>query len=211
VAASCRQWGFRSITGGSCPKYHFCRDKQGFTLTKHIFCRDESMSQQKYVCRKKGFCYKFTFVMCLWQNVSIVMTKVLSRQTRVCRNKNISSQQVLSWQAYFCRDKRCVLFFVATKMVLVAAPTNDRDQTAWPCCYWVLPGLPISLQWQWLQILDRNFCKQDKCVLFFSQPFSFLTQSQSWSSLPRLCQERKWLKKKNTLDLSCRSSYLKLQ
>ena len=47
--------------------------------------------------------------------------------------------KVLSRQAYFCRDKRCVCrdkrcdcrdkhVFVATKMTLVAAPASDRKR-----------------------------------------------------------------------------------
>ena len=38
------------IMGGSCHKYHFCRDKHVFVTTKHVFCRDK-----KYACRDKTF------------------------------------------------------------------------------------------------------------------------------------------------------------
>ena len=48
-----------NIIGGSCHKYHFCRDKYVFAATKHVFCRDKSM---------------------------LVATKLLSPQTRVCRH-----------------------------------------------------------------------------------------------------------------------------
>ena len=48
------------IIGGSCHKYHFCRDKQVFVKTKHIFCRNKSfvatiicLSRQAYSCCDK--------------------------------------------------------------------------------------------------------------------------------------------------------------
>ena len=35
------------IIGGSCYKYHFCRDKKHvFVASKHVFCRDKSMLRQ---------------------------------------------------------------------------------------------------------------------------------------------------------------------
>ena len=84
--------------GGSCHKYHFCRDKI------HL------LSRQKYACREKTF---VATKLCLsWQNI-FVATKL----------------KLLSWQAYFCCNKRRVLSWqhvlVTTKMILVAAPTND--------------------------------------------------------------------------------------
>ena len=123
--------------GGSCHKYHFCRDKI------HL------LSRQKYACREKTF---VATKLCLsWQNI-FVATKRLS-QIFVTTNVFVTTK-VLWWQAYFCRDKRHVLSwqicvchnksklfvtkvlsqqnyvccdksFVATKMMLVAAPTND--------------------------------------------------------------------------------------
>ena len=43
---------------------------------------------------------------------------------------NFLASKVLSRQAYFCLDKRRVLVFVATKMILVAAPANDSNSTS---------------------------------------------------------------------------------
>ena len=50
------------IIGGSCYKYHFCRDKSfvstnRFVATKHVFCHDKSMLllRQNYVCHDKIF------------------------------------------------------------------------------------------------------------------------------------------------------------
>ena len=31
-----------AITGGSCHKYQFCRDKHTFVATKDVFCRDKN-------------------------------------------------------------------------------------------------------------------------------------------------------------------------
>ena len=51
-----RSWNLktRSIIGGSCHRYHLCRDKHVFVATKHVFCRDKSMfaalSRQTYFC-----------------------------------------------------------------------------------------------------------------------------------------------------------------
>ena len=108
-----------SITGESCHKYHFCRDKT------HL------LSRQKYAYRDKGF---------------VATSILLSRQARVCRDKTHvcrDKRTVLSRQTYACRDKTFVVTdicrnkhvfvarracrdktFVATKMILVAAPAS---------------------------------------------------------------------------------------
>ena len=57
-----------SITGGSCCKYHFCRDKH----------KKRVLSRQKYACRDKAFVVtKF----CVLRRSIFVATKVLSRQS----------------------------------------------------------------------------------------------------------------------------------
>ena len=90
--------------GGSCRKYHFCRDKSFVTTSLLLsrqtrVCRDKTcfLSQQKHTCLlQQKFCHgKHTFV----------VTKDV-----FCRNKHV------------CLDKK----FVATKIILVADPTNDR-------------------------------------------------------------------------------------
>ena len=86
------------IIGGSCHKYHFCRDKRRFLFVlffsdKHVFVatkrtyfsRYRRLSRQKLLKSYKSF----------------VATKDLFR-----RDKN---KHVLSRQAYFCRDKSRVL------------------------------------------------------------------------------------------------------
>ena len=99
--------------------YHFGRDKSFvetntcFVATKHVFFVSTKVCfPRQNLCRDKSVC-----------------------QTRVCV---CVSRQVLSRQAYFSREKTCLLSrqtrfcrcktFVATEMILVAAPTNETCQ-----------------------------------------------------------------------------------
>ena len=74
--------------------------------------------------------------------VCLSLAKRLSRQTYFCRLLlsrqtrffvfSPHTKRLLSRQAYFCGDKRRVLWrqkrvFVATKIILVAAPVNDTQ------------------------------------------------------------------------------------
>ena len=85
--------GKGDIIGGSCHKYHFCRDKTfdatNTSLLRQIFVATstELLSQQAYFCRDKR--------------------RVLTRQTCVCCDKYLSPQ-------VFCRGKH---IFVVTKDV----------------------------------------------------------------------------------------------
>ena len=90
-----------TIIGGSCHKYHFCRDKRMLVATN----------------RKSIFSSSFVLFSFLF----------LTRQIFVVTN-NFVARKLLSRQSYFCRDKRRVLkhMFVATKLILVAAAANDR-------------------------------------------------------------------------------------
>ena len=103
-------WGARGrgeasnfVIGGSCHKYHFCRDKSSVAATrvfrdKQVFflAKTRLLFRQKYACRDKRI---------------FVATKPLSRQIFVAINI-ILFTKLLSRQAYFCRDKHV---FVATK------------------------------------------------------------------------------------------------
>ena len=104
------------IFGGSCHKYDFCFDKHVFIMTKHFFCHDKS--RQNFCHDKimfaatKIFCHdKHNFVMTKLQHTFVVTKDMF------CCNKHV-----------FCHDKQVChdKFFVATKMILVAAPANDR-------------------------------------------------------------------------------------
>ena len=142
----------QNIIAGSSHKYHFCRNKSFVfcrdesmlvatkLLSRHILAKP--LSRQIFV--STNIILLLTFVAtntCLSrQNRSLVATKVcLSRQKVFVATNVLSRQKVLprlSRQAYFCRDKRLVLLrqarifgdrtFVATKMILVAAPANDN-------------------------------------------------------------------------------------
>ena len=107
------------IIGGSCHKYHFCRDK-------HVSCRDKSM---------------------------LVATKLLSPQAYFCRDKRrvlwtgICHDKTFVATKYFCCDKHT---FVATKDVLafVAAPAGDTSATflhTLPELVTPLPGHPLPI------------------------------------------------------------------
>ena len=93
-------WAIPAPFGGSCHKYCFCCNK------RRVF------SQQTGVCCNKGM---------------LVTTKLLSI---ICRYKSFVATNIiffttklLSWQAYFCHTKRCVLSwqmcFVATNVSFV--------------------------------------------------------------------------------------------
>ena len=86
-----------------------------FVATKHVFCRDKSMlaatkvlSGQIRVCPDK--------------------TRLLSRQKYVCRYKHFVATSILLSQQKTCFVETNTCFsrqkFVATKMILVAAPAK---------------------------------------------------------------------------------------
>ena len=95
-----------------------CCDKHVVVVTSHVFCRKKKkkvcLSRQNYFCFDKKlfffFCrYKHTFVatkdvfcrdIILSQHI-FVATNVLSRQAYFCRNK----RRVLSPQTHVCHDK----------------------------------------------------------------------------------------------------------
>ena len=106
-----------------------------FVTSKLLLLRQTCvLSWQKYACHDKTF---VTMNICLSQQIFVATTFVT--KYFFCRNKhNFVTTKVLSRQAYFCCDKRCVLSwqprvcrnktFVTTKMILVAAPTNDSKR-----------------------------------------------------------------------------------
>ena len=133
--------------------------------TKHVFVMTKLLSQQIIVATniillgQKFCCDKDTFVMTnvylSWQNIfccdrSMLVATKLCVTANICCDKNIL--QYLLWQKYFaatniCCDKHnfvttSILLslqktcFVATKIILVAAPTND---SLFPVG-WVLSG-----------------------------------------------------------------------
>ena len=120
------------IIGGSCHKYHFCRDKT-FVVTNTCLWQTFLVTKTS----RQTFCLdKLTFVAtntCLLrQNISFVSTKACLLRQNFCRDKQVFvattifchgkhtfvisrdkdvATNVLSRQAYFCRDKQ---MFVAT-------------------------------------------------------------------------------------------------
>ena len=101
------------------PQASFCRDKNVFVATKHIFCRDKSMlgatnvlSWENYVCRLNIF----------------VAAKLLSRLRFVVTNTCLSLQK-------FYRDKHTFVAtidaFCSDKHVFVATKVSLSRQNLW--------------------------------------------------------------------------------
>ena len=106
-----------------------CRDNHVFVTTKHFFCRDKSMlvATKRFVATKVASTsillsrQKTCFVstkLCLSRQIFVV-TNVLSRQKYFVPTNIIFSRQ------NFCHGKHT---FVATKMILMAAPASDNPQ-----------------------------------------------------------------------------------
>ena len=123
--------GWRAITGGRCHKYHFVAtksDKHVFVATKHVFCHDRNMlvTTKYFYCDKYLLKQKYVFVArklykyhsCRNKNVFVATNVILL--TYFCRDKT----RILSRQTRVFRNKT----FVAAEMILVASPANDREQ-----------------------------------------------------------------------------------
>ena len=114
-----------TIIGGSCHKYHFCRDKT----------RDKTrlLSLQKYACRDKTFVAtkSVMFVMfCRDKHVlNFIATSILLSRQKTCvfsRQTRVSRDTCLSRQNYVCRDKNML---VATKLNSQAKFCRDKNDT----------------------------------------------------------------------------------
>ena len=98
------------------------RQNTSFVATKHVFCRDKSMLAATKVLSRQKFCRGKhpARILLLRQKTSskdVIQRRLLSRQTRVCCDKRRRLSREM------CRDKS----FVATKMILMAAPANDTS------------------------------------------------------------------------------------
>ena len=111
------------IIGGSCRKYFFffffCRNKY-FAATNTSTCL--ARQNTSFVATK--VCLSLQNVLSRQKFCPVPTSLLLSRQTRVCRDKI----HLLSRQTYACREKPAV----ATKMILVAAPANDTARVYLP-------------------------------------------------------------------------------
>ena len=83
----------------------------------------ECLSQQMCVCRDK-LTFVVTNTCLLWQNMSFVKTKVCLSQQNFSRDKHTFVATSI------CHDKS----FVATKIMLVAAPVNGSGSLQWVLC-----------------------------------------------------------------------------
>ena len=114
---------------------NFCHDKIMSVAT-------QLLSQQTHVCHDKSFVSTSIWTHVCHNKIMFVTTNICC--DKFCRDKNILSRQtivfttkLLSQQAYFYCDKRCFVatntcllrqISATTKMILVAAPTNDNRQ-----------------------------------------------------------------------------------
>ena len=97
-----------TIIGGSCYKYHFCREKTRLLSGQNTsFVATKLLSQQAYFCRDKHLSGQTYFV----ATKVLPRRLLLSRQTRVCRDKT----RLLSQQKC-CRDKH--VFWPCDKNIL---------------------------------------------------------------------------------------------
>ena len=131
----------RTIIGGSCHKYKFFHNKsfvmtnmslpwqnRSFDVTK-VCLSSQNFCRNKHICHDK-FCWESLLL--LWQTrVCCNKTCLLLQLKYACCNKTfamtnmcLSRQTFLLQQNYVCHDKT----FVETKIILVAAPANDREQ-----------------------------------------------------------------------------------
>ena len=110
--------------------FTFCRDKQTFVATKDVFCREKN---QTMLAAKKTFVV--TKLCLLRQKTSFKFCR--DKQTFVetkdvfCRDKHVfvATNTCLSREMHVCFDKT----FVATEMILVAPPANDRYTVGGGC------------------------------------------------------------------------------
>ena len=105
-------WTFTTNIGGSCHKYHFCRDKS-FAATNTCFVATKVWLPLQNVCRAKHN-FVATKYLCCDKHVFVATSILLLRQnTCFVATKIILVAYV--WRQKFCRDKHT---FVATNTCL---------------------------------------------------------------------------------------------
>ena len=126
------------MVGGSCHKYHFCRDKT-FVATEHYLCCDKSMLAATKVFSWQIFVVTNT---CLLGQSFVATSIILLRWIFV-------ATKLLSWQKYVCRDNS----FVTTSILLSCRKTwfvtknmswqtfcCDKNDTFGSSCQWYWGG-----------------------------------------------------------------------
>ena len=117
------------------PQVLFCLDKTRLlSQQKYIVCRDKiCLSRQTQFCRAKIFVawnLLLSRLTCVCRN----KTPLLSRQKYACRDKTFVANIILSRQnaasILLSRQNMCLSRqgFVATKIILAAAPANDTPR-----------------------------------------------------------------------------------
>ena len=123
------QWKF------CCNKTHLLSWKSMFATT-NVFLLQKNFCHDKYLLRQTHVMTK-TFCYC---DKHFVITKLLSRQAYFChdkrcvccdKNMSVTTKILLSWQKTCFVMQTCACHdktFVTTKMMHVAAPANDSNQ-----------------------------------------------------------------------------------
>ena len=121
----------------------FCRDRHAFRVGVCVcVCRKVCLSDKSMFCRDKIFLSRQTQTF-LPRRVYFCRDdkrRVLSRQKRACRDKSnlVATKKILPLlrRKHVCHGKTLVRdkhTFVATKMMLMAAPAHDSKQALY-CC-----------------------------------------------------------------------------
>ena len=120
---TCLSWQTMSfvVTKICLPQQNFCWYEVILLQQNFFVCQQVCLLQQKYAYHDKTFVA--TKLCLLWQifvvtNMFVMTNKILLWQAYFCHNKG----HVLSRQTHVCHNKT----FVMTKMILVAAPANNR-------------------------------------------------------------------------------------
>jgi len=109
------------------------------SIIYQVSCHDKThlLSQQKYACCNKNFCRnKIMFV----RTKYFCCVKTFVVTNNCCNKHKFVTTKVLSWQAYFCRDKRHMLWKTGichNKHVFVMTKHLSLQKWYW----WQLPSM----------------------------------------------------------------------
>ena len=155
--ATGKDYYLEGIIGGNCQKYHFCRDKTFvyvFLSRQTYACRDKDIFVATNICREKhnfvATKQAFVATKIFYRDKSFVAANIIVSRQKACF---VPTNTCLSRQKYFDCDKSfvaaniivsrqkacfvptntCLLrqtcvCFVATKMILAAAPASDTKE-----------------------------------------------------------------------------------
>ena len=126
--ATGKDYYLEGIIGGNCQKYHFCRDKTFvyvFLSRQTYACRDKDIFVATNICREK---HNFVATKQAY-NSMLVATKIFCcDKSFVAANIIVSRQKACFVPTNTCLLRQTCVCFVATKMILAAAPASDTKE-----------------------------------------------------------------------------------